>query len=138
MRQKASALEHTLDALHSCMQSGIIREFAAELLREPLASCCSHPNQLHRLLRRFTHKAEWNSAFVWRWSRDKIEGLRKNISHSKQTLGLSLAILQTHAIEAGKQRLSQKIDTAIQPIQAPLFSFYEYLLDRERAQRSNA
>jgi hypothetical protein len=94
MRQEASALEHSLDALHSCMQSGIIREFAAELLREPLASCCSDFHQLRRLLRRFTRKGEWNSAFVWRWDRDEIDRLRTNISHSKQTLGISLAVFR--------------------------------------------
>lgn len=137
IRQEASALEYTLDALHSCMQSGIIHECAAGLLRGSLAACCSHLNQLRRLLRRFTHKGEWNSAFVWRWSRDEIERLRTNISHSKQTLGLSLAVLQTHAIEAGNQQLSQKIDTAIQPIRSELFSFYQYLLDREEVQSLN-
>ena len=50
LRQEARALGLTLDALHCCMQNGIIREFAARLLHESLVSCSSHLKQLRRLL----------------------------------------------------------------------------------------
>jgi Fungal N-terminal domain of STAND proteins len=138
IRQDVQALGKTIQAIHTCMQSGIIRDTAAGLLRESLMSCGSNLRQLRRLLGRFTHKKEWNSAFMWRWSRDEIQRLRNNISHSKQTLGLSLAVVQTHSTEAGNRRLSQKIDTAIRPIRMELFSFYEKWLERESLERSPA
>ena len=41
-------------------------------------------------------------------------------------------------MEAGNQRLSQKINTAVQRIRSQHFSFYQYLLDREGVHRLNA
>lgn len=129
LRQDTHALERTLQAIDACTESGIIRDTAMELLRESLLSCGQNVQQLRGLLGRFVHKREWNSAFMWRFKRDEIQSLRNNVSHSKQTLGLSLAVVQTYAIDSGNRRLSRKIDEAIQPIKTELSSFFDKWLE---------
>ncbi|KAI9687663.1 MAG: hypothetical protein M1820_010406 [Bogoriella megaspora] len=109
------ALEKALHAIRACIQDGIIRDIASGILRESLVSCVSNIKTLHSLLRRFRCRREWNSAFMWRMSRNEIGRLRDNIGYSKQTLCLSLAIAQVHALETGNRRLSQKIGSAIRP-----------------------
>ncbi|KAL9617893.1 MAG: hypothetical protein Q9160_007320, partial [Pyrenula sp. 1 TL-2023] len=135
LRQDTHALERTLQAIDTCTRSGIIRDTAMELLRESLLSCGQNLKRLHSLLARFIHKHEWNSAFMWRFKRDEIQTLRNSISHSKQTLGLSLAVVQAYAIESGNRRLSRKIEEAIRPIKTELSSFYEKWLEWQNRRR---
>lgn len=114
IKKEALDLAGALNAIHALVANGIVLSSAASLLGPPLNSCKGHLQALYRLLCGFTHRGKWNSAFTWRLKRGKIAGLRRSISISQQTLATTLTIAQSHAIFAGNQELSRKLESVLQ------------------------
>lgn len=114
IKKEAKDLASTLNAIRALVVNGIVLDSAASLLGPPLNSCKGHLQALYRLLCSFTYRGKWNSAFTWRLKRGKITALRRSISISQQTLATTLTIAQSHAIYAGNQELSRKLESILQ------------------------
>lgn len=125
LSKDVSTLGDILQALQSCISLGLVRQNAVDALEPSLLNCTQAAEELEEILRPFTKQVHatylrWTSSFKWAFKKSDVKDCVDRLTVSKQTLTITLGIINTYAVENGKEEIKEELLARTTSIRANL------------------